>query len=134
MKSDIAIKDDVYSVILDSPLHQMVTGELSKTKRPHRSKNEDIVISILANMTARRQEAYVMVNIYCKDDDVDGQAEEQTPRLRELCNAALELFQNVRGNAFRLSLAEDQGQRVFPIEGTDEHVITNKLLYQIIND
>lgn len=133
MKSDIAIKDDIYSIILDSPLHQMVTGELSKTERPHKSRSEDIVISILANLTAQRQEAYVNVNIYCKDDDVNGQNEECSSRLRVLCDAAFDLFQRVRGKDFRLSIAEDNGQRVMPVDG-GEHIINNKLLYQIINE
>lgn len=133
MKSDIDIKDDVYKVILNSDLEEEVTGELSKTKRPKDSKLEDIVISVLANNTAQEQEAFVVVNIYVKDDDVNGQYEECSPRLRTLCQLCFSLFENVRGQDYRLSLAEDKGQTVFDTEN-GEHVISNKLLYQIINE
>ena len=131
MKSDIDIKDDVYKIINHSPLEQAVTGVLKKTKRPHNSKSEDIVISVLSNNTAQQQEAFVNVNIYVKDDDVDGQDEECSPRLRQLCQLAFDLFLNVRGHDFRLSL---NTQQVMEVEGTGEHLINNKLLYQIINE
>jgi hypothetical protein len=131
MKSDIDIKDDVYKIINHSQLEQAVTGVLKKTKRPHNSKSEDIVISVLSNKTAQQQEAFVNVNIYVKDDDVDGQDEECSPRLRQLCQLAFDLFLNVRGHDFRLSL---DTQQVMEVEGTGEHLINNKLLYQIINE
>lgn len=131
MKSDIDIKDDVYKIINHSPLEQAVTGVLKKTKRPHNSKSEDIVISVLSNKTAQQQEAFVNVNIYVKDDNVDCQDEECSPRLRQLCQLAFDLFLNVRGHDFRLSL---NTQQVMEVEGTGEHLINNKLLYQIINE
>ena len=85
----------------------------------------------------QKQVAYVNVNIYVTDDDVDGQSEECTARLRKLCQMSFDLFDNVRGNDFRLSLTDPNyecGQRVIESSGTSEHVINNKLLYQIINE
>lgn len=138
MKSDIDIKDDVWKIINRSALLKEVTGKLKKTSiRPKGSRNEDIVISVLANDTKQKQVAYVNVNIYVADDDVDGQSEEQTKRLRKLCQMSFDLFDNVRGNDFRLSLTGPNfecGQRVIESAGTSEHVINNKLLYQIINE
>lgn len=138
MKSDIDIKDDIWKVINKSTLLKEVTGKLKKTSiRPKGSRNEDIVISVLANDTKQKQVAYVNVNIYVADDDVDGQSEEQTTRLRKLCQMSFDLFDNVRGNDFRLSLTDPNfecGQRVIESAGTSEHVINNKLLYQIINE
>lgn len=138
MKSDIDIKDDIWKVINKSALLKEVTGKLKKTSvRPKGSCNEDIVISILANETKQKQTAYVNVNIYVADDDVDGQSEEQTGRLRKLCQMSFDLFDNVRGNDFRLSLTDSNfecGQRVIESAGTSEHVINNKILYQIINE
>lgn len=138
MKSDIDIKDDVWKIINRSALLKEVTGKLKKTSiRPKGSRNEDIVISVLANDTKQKQVAYVNVNIYVADDDVDGQSEEQTKRLRKLCQMSFDLFDNVRGNDFRLSLTDPNfecGQRVIESAGTSEHVINNKLLYQIINE
>lgn len=138
MKSDVDIKDDVWRVINKSALLKEVTGELKKTSiRPKGSRSEDIIISILANDTKQKQVAYVNVNIYVADDNVDGQSEEQTTRLRKLCQMSFDLFDNVRGNDFRLSLTDPNfecGQRVIESVGTSEHVINNKVLYQIINE
>lgn len=138
MKTDIDIKDDIWRVIKKSPLFNEVTGELKKTSvRPKESRKEDIVISILANNTKQKQTAYVNVNIYVADDYVDGQNEENSERLRRLCKMAFSVFESVRGVDFRLSLTDpnfDCGQRVIESEGTSEHVINNKILYQIINE
>lgn len=138
MKTDIDIKDDIWRVIKKSPLFKEVTGELKKTSvRPKESRKEDIVISILANNIRQKQMAYVNVNIYVADNYVDGQNEENSERLRRLCNMAFSVFENVRGVDFRLSLTDpnfDCWQRVIESEGTSEHVINNKILYQIINE
>lgn len=137
MKSDIDIKDDIYKVILDTPLHLAVNGELSKRKRPHNSKKEDIVISILANETKQAQMAYVNVNVYVPDKNINGQMEEDSPRLQTLCEKSFSLFENVRGNDFRLSISDSKyecGQRVIEDSGSQCHIINNKLLYQIINE
>lgn len=138
MKSDIDIKDDVWKIINRSALLKEVTGKLKKTSiRPKGSRNEDIVISVLANDTKQKQVAYVNVNVYVADDDVDGQSEEHTRRLRKLCQMSFDLFDNVRGNDFRLSLTDPNfecGQRVIASAATSEHVINNKLLYQFVNE
>lgn len=138
MKTDIDIKDDIWRVIKKSPLFKEVTGELKKTSvRPKESRKEDIVISVLANNIRQKQLAYVNVNIYVADNYVDGQNEENSERLRRLCKMAFSVFENVRGVDFRLSLTDpnfDCGQRVIESEGTSEHVINNKILYQIINE
>ena len=138
MKSDIDIKDDIWRVINKSPLLKEVTGKLKKTSvRPKGPRKEDIVISVLANDTKQKQVAYVNVNIYVADDDVDGQSEEHTRRLRKLCQMSFDLFDNVRGNDFRLSLTDPNfecGQRVIASAATSEHVINNKLLYQFVNE
>ena len=137
-QSAIDIKDDVWKVINNSPLKTEVSGVLKKTSvRPKDSCREDIVISILANNTKQKQIAYVNVNIYVSDDNVKGKYEEQTARLRKLCQMSFELFDNVRRNNFRLSLTDPNfecGQRVIESEATSEHVINNKVLYQIINE
>ena len=138
MKTDIDIKDDIWRVIKKSPLFKEVTGELKKTSvRPKESRKEDIVISILANNIRKKQMDYVNVNIYVAENYVDGQSEENSERLRRLCKMAFSVFENVRGVDFRLSLTDpnfDCGQRVIESEGTSEHVINNKILYQTINE
>lgn len=137
MKSDIDIKDDVYKVVNKSPLHKAVNGVLRKTLRPKDSDKEDIVISILANETKQAQIAYVNVNVYVPDEDVKGQYEEATVRLRQLCQLSFDLFLNVCDKDFRLTIADKNyqcGQRVLDVPEAHCHVINNKLLYQIINE
>lgn len=131
MKTDIDIKDDVYLYLKDSELAYTVTGKLSKTKRPVDSLKEDIVISVLANNNAQIQEAYVNVNIYVKDLERNGQAEEDTIRIRELSRIASDLLQVVFEDNFRFTL---ESQRVFAVDGRSEHMINNKLLYKQVNE
>ncbi len=131
MKSDIDIKDDIYMFIKGSPLGNAVNGKLSKTLRPAGSNNEDIVISMLSNQNAQIQEAFVNVNIYVRDLVRDNQTEEDTIRLRELCNLAKSLLEVGRGNDFRFIL---DSQRVLEVEGKSEHFINNKLLYRQCNE
>ena len=137
MKSDIDIKDEVYKVILDSTLHNAVSGELSKTKRPHNSTKEDIVISILANDTKQLQLAYVNVNVYVPDKNIQGQYEENTGRLRTLCQLSFDILDRVNQNGYRLTLSDKNyecGQHVIEDEGSHCHIINNKVLYQTINE
>ncbi len=133
MKSDIEIKDAIYNIIKGSALEKAVTGKLSKTKRPVNSDKEDIVISMLDNGSGQMQEAFVNVNIYVPDYIRDGQAEEQSIRLRELCKISYELLFNCRGSGFRVDSSESK-QRVLEVNGKDEHFINNKLLIQISNE
>lgn len=138
MKSDIDIKDDVWKIIKESSLLREVSGDLKKTSvRPKESRSEDIIISVLANSTKQKQIAYVNVNIYVADDYIDGQSEENSARLRKLSKMSFDLFDNVRGKDFRLSLTDPNyecGQRVIESSGSSEHVVNNKVLYQIINE
>ena len=138
MKSDIDIKDDVWKIIKESSLLREVSGDLKKTSvRPKNSRSEDIIISVLANSTKQKQIAYVNVNIYVADDYIDDQSEENSARLRKLCKMSFDLFDNVRGKDFRLSLTDPNyecGQRVIQSSGSSEHVVNNKVLYQIINE
>ncbi len=135
MKSDIDIKDDVYKVIIASELKTAITGSVCKRQRTFYATDaptkEDICIAVLANQTSQLQEAFVNVNIYVQDENCKGQMEEKTKRLRELCQLAFETFKSVHGSEFRLSISE---QRVIACDGTNEHVINNKILYQTINE
>lgn len=133
MKSDIEIKDAIYSIIKGSALEKTVTGKLKKTRRPANSDKEDIIISMLDNGGGQIQEAFVNVNIYVADDIRDGQAEEKSARLRELCKMSYELLFNCRGDGFRVDSTGSK-QRVLEVNGKDEHFINNKLLIQISNE
>lgn len=133
MKSDILIKDDVYALIKNSPLASAVTGKICKQGvRPKGSDKEDVVIAVVANLNGQIQEAVVNVNIYVADDiKSDGQNQESTIRLRELCRIASETLEVGRGENFRFSL---ESQRVLAVEDTKEHVINNRLNYKQVNE
>lgn len=131
MKSDIEIKDDVYRAIKGSALEKSITGKLSKTKRPAGSDKEDIVISMLDNGKGQIQKAFVNVNIYVPDNIRNGQSEEDSIRLRQLCRLATELLKVQRGEDYRFTLDK---QRVMEVNGKNEHFINNKLLYNQINE
>jgi len=132
MKSDIDIKTDVFKHIQGSALEAEVTGVLRKTgKRPKGSRNEDIIISVLANVNGQIQTATVNVNIYVEANIVDGQPEEQTVRLKTLCDLSSSLFNVFGGNDYRARLLE---QRVFEVDGADEYVINNKIEYKQNNE
>ena len=127
IKSDIEIKDDIYKFIKGSALEKAISGKLKKTKRPKDSNLEDIVISVLDNSCGQIQEAFINVNIYVPDIMNNGQTEENTIRLRELCNLAYNLLEVGRGKSYRFTLDK---QRVLEVNGKDEHFINNKLLYK----
>lgn len=133
MKSDIEIKDAIYNVIKGSALEKTVTGKLKKTRRPANSDKEDIVVSILDNGSGQIQEAFVNVNIYVPDYIRQGQAEENTIRLRDLCTMSYELLFRCRGYGFRVDSSGSK-QRVLEVNGKDEHFINNKLLIKISNE
>ena len=131
MKSDIDIKDDIYKALKGSVLVKAVTGQMLKTQRPKNSTKEDIIISVLANEGTQKQEAIVNVNVYVEDNIIDGQPEENTIRLRELCNAAKETMMGMRVRGLLLKAAPP---RVFKAEGIDWHIINNRITYKIINE
>ena len=130
MKSDGSIKTDVYRYINESGFMSNVNGKLSKTMRPHNSHKEDVVISILANEGTQLQTAIINVNIYIQDQDVDGQFEENTIRLEEICIMAWNLLETFRTGKYVAHAIE---QRVYATK-TGEHVINNQVEYKLIND
>lgn len=133
MKTDEAIKTDIFKAIKGSALASAITGKVSKRKRPHNSKNEDILISVLANSNRQVQVATVNVNIYVADITVDNQPEEDTVRIEELSQLAFSLFNVFWGpqNEYRCSLIE---QRVYESEGSNEHIINNRIEYKHLNE
>ena len=133
MKTDEAIKTDIFKHIKGSELAQAITGKVSKRKRPHNSTKEDILISILANVNGQIQTATVNVNIYVADITVDNQPEEDTVRLEELGNMAATLFEvfAAPNGEYRATLLS---QRVMEAEGTSEHIINNKIEIKYLNE
>ena len=130
MKSDGAIKTDVYRYIKASGFMNNVNGKLSKTLRPHNSREEDVVISILANEGTQLQTAIVNVNIYIQDNDVDGQFEENCIRVEEICKLSWNLLETFRTSEYAAHAIEQRGYAT----SSGEHVINNQIEYKLIND
>ncbi len=131
MRSDEDIKTDIFKFIKGSELHRSVSGKLSKRKRPKGSDKEDILISILANENGQVQTAYVNVNIYVRDVNVDGQDEEDTLRIASLSTLADNLLGEFYGQEYTLKMLS---QRVLEVPGAAEHVINNKVEYKTLNE
>lgn len=133
MKSDIDIKDDIYRHIMGSSLEQAVTGKVCKRGvRPKGSTDEDIVLSVSSNENGQIQEAKVNVNVYVKDDVMrDGQHEEASIRLKELCVASAQVLERGIGDDYLFTL---DSQVIIPSESTNEHVISNRLTYKQNNE
>lgn len=127
MKTDIDIKDDLYTFIKGSELANAVTGKIDKTSRPSGSTNEDIIISVDENMNGGIQSALATVNIYVADLLREDQYIENTIRLRELCTLAKRLFEVGHINDARFTLT---AQRVKKVDGVNEHRIENKIIYK----
>lgn len=131
MKTEYAIKTDIYNYLKKSELVVEVTGVLKKTSRPKNSNKEDIIISVLSNVNGQNQEAVVNVNIYVEDNIIDGQAEEDSARIGELSELASSILESFTVGGAVVYLEQ---QKVYEAEGIDWHVINNRLNYKINNE
>lgn len=132
MRNEMEIKDDVYHLLKGSELMKAVNGKLSKTLRPDGSDKEDVVISLLTPASNRQiEDVYINVNVYVADVKRGNQYEENTIRLRELMRLSEKALGRVYGNYYRLTLEE---QKAYDVPGRNEHLINNKVLYQICNE
>jgi hypothetical protein len=134
MKTDEDIKNGLYSYIKKSELSTSVTGTICKRGvRDPKSEKEDIVLKVVANEFAQKQEVIAYVNIYVQDDYVEqhNQYEEKSKRLNELSQIALKVFEVFRLDDARVTLTS---QNVIEAGNNKEHVISNKLNIQLINE
>lgn len=134
MKSDIDIKDALYTFLKGTQLAEEATGSICKRSvRDPKSEKEDIVIKVVANVVGQKQEATIYVNVYVQDDYISthAQNEEKTSRLRTLSQLCLTELETFRLDDARVKLEE---QRIIEAGNDKEHVISNKLNYELINE
>lgn len=132
MITDIEIKDEFYNLLKSSELAKEVTGAIFKRLRPKNSTKEDVVVSIVTNVGGQKQEAVVNVNIYVADDFVKDQYEEATIRIRTLAKMAQALLDHGTILNGRYELVSQNS--IENVEGTNEHIINNKLSVTLINE
>ena len=132
MKTDQEIKEEIFQFISGSRLADEVSGVVTTRKRPLNSKSEDVLISVLANVNEQRQQVIVNVNIYVQDQNVkkNGQYEEAGERLGYLSKIAADLMDVFWIGPARIHL---QTQHTVDAGNDREHVINNRLLYEIEN-
>ena len=116
IRTDIDIKDYLYTYLAASDLGQMVSGKVYKDQRPLNSAKEDITIAVIArDADSQIQEATVNVNIY----------------VPELCSSAASLLEYHR--TFE-SIYELVSQSVEKAEGADWHIINNRIRARYSNE
>lgn len=132
MKTEFNIKTDIYHALKTSNLIKEVNGRLTKDGREDDSLSEDVSISILSEVSSSQvQEVYVNINVYVQDLKRDTRYVENSIRLSQLCDLAIETLSSYKGKDFRISL---ESHKVFAVQGRNEHAINFKVLYQYCNE
>lgn len=133
MKTEIEIKQEVLAHVQSSAIANAIRGRISIASRPFDSKDEDMVISVLASdLEGDIQTAIIAVNIYVPMVRLDKGTGEDTKRLGELSKISAESL--CRWLAQDGSVYSLQRQNIFPVDGTNENVISNRIYYKHLNE
>ena len=131
MKTDVEIRQDVFSFVKVSQIKEYISGEVRLIPRSAKSKVEDCVISVQDSDVAQIQDGYVNVNVYVPNMVSGGESVENVPRtklLSAICKTILRSFY-IDGDWYHLVK-----QRILPVQGKDEHVINNKIKFHLNNE
>jgi hypothetical protein len=129
MKTSIEIRDDIYAWLQSSALSGEVTGNITNTGRE--TDKEDVCISVLASEGTQCQKVYLNVNVYVKDLYVNKTYTENMERAGQLARLCAEVMESHYGDGWMCRL---ETQSVMEVSATNEHLINNRLYYQIINE
>ena len=132
IRTDIDIKDLLWSWINASELASAITGKVYKDQRPLNSEKEDAIIAVIGrDADSQIQEAIVNVNVYVKDKQRGYEPIENTARLRTLCTTCANLFEYEH---FGDWICELDSQEVMEAGGIDWHIINNRLRLRFCNE
>jgi len=132
IRTDIDIKDALWSWVSASTLAGTITGGVYKDQRPLNSEKEDIVVAVIARDAGTQiQRATANVNIYVADLRRGQEAIENTARLRSLCTEAAGIFEYRHDGDAIYELAS---QEVMKVNGADWHVINNRIRIRYNNE
>ncbi len=129
MKTDIEIRQDIFRFIVASDIKKTIKGKVSYTN--DHVDGEDCMISVPDNENGQIQEVFVYVRIYVPNRRSNGKSVENIDRigsLEKLCSQVLEVG---IGDTFRFTLDK---QISMPVNGKNEHCISNRLRYKQFND
>lgn len=131
MRSDAEIKDVFYTLLKGSDLDNVISGSIYKISRPANSDLEDVTIHVLDGLNGQVQNVVVNVNVYVLDVNYRvGEFVQDEIRVRELSNLCIKLLDGFSCDDY---LLEIEKQPVFSVEGCNQHVINNRVLFKIMN-
>lgn len=131
MKNDVEVRQDVFSVVMQSEIKDAIGGEVRYIPRKDGSKAEDCIISVLDSDNAQIQDCIVNVNIYVPNITSGGESVENINRTKLLANICENALKSKFGDGFHLFLEK---QRILPVNGKDEYVINNRIRYKFNNE
>ena len=131
MKNDAEVRQDIYAIVVSSPIKDAISGEVRIIPRAKGSNAEDCIISVQGNLDGQIQNCIVYVNVYVQNINNRGESVENVARTSMLAKLCEDTLQSGYGNGFRYYI---ESQRISAVNGKDEHVIVNKLHYKFNNE
>lgn len=131
MRTPDDITTSIYRYVVEH-LGDTISGNVyNNMDRPLNSDREDIVIRIIANATSQRQEATINVNIYVPDILKGSEYVYDGERLPQMEREAINVLERFFAGE---ALVVMESQLTMPSATGKEHVINNRLNYQVINE
>lgn len=132
-KTSKQIQGDIYRLLMDSTLHEQITGEVyRKGMRPRDSRKEDAVVIFTAGLADQIQTGVVTVHIYVPDTDPygNGVLVEDGERLEEVEILAQEWVDSLTagGSCYKFKL--QQTICTEEAEGINQHYVVVCLKYE----
>ena len=128
MKTDIEIRQDIFGFIVASDIKTAIAGKVSYTN--DHEAGEDCMISVPDNENGQIQEVFVYVRVYVPNINSNGKSVENVARTGQLAKLCSQVLESGFGQSFRFSLDK---QITKPVNGKNEHCISNRLRYKQFN-
>lgn len=128
MKTDVEIRQDIHRFVKSSQIASAIGGKISYTN--DHVDGEDCMISVPDNENAQFQEVYVYVRVYVPNINSNGANVENIKRIKALEKLCQEVLEYGSGGDYMFEL---KSQISKPVNGKNEHCISNKLFYKQFN-
>ena len=115
----------VFSLLINSPLPGMISGEIYNGQRPINSVLEDITILSPSGKNAQIQERIVNVNIYVNDEMLGTEWVEDGRRGKELAQAVWDVLDDKVTGRYWLTILDQATLKVLDV---NQHCINFSLL------